>query len=66
MNIMDPQLIREIFADKDGHIEKPKINPMGELLVRGVASYEGLKWAKHRKIINPAFHLEKIKVSNFN
>ncbi|KAF3617508.1 hypothetical protein FXO38_33946 [Capsicum annuum] len=29
---------------------------------RGVGTYEEDKWAKYGKIINPAFHLEKLKV----
>ncbi|RID63677.1 hypothetical protein BRARA_E02662 [Brassica rapa] len=33
----------------------------GNVIAKGLANYDGEKWAKHRKIINPAFHLEKIK-----
>ncbi|KAC9216384.1 hypothetical protein E3N88_46192 [Mikania micrantha] len=31
------------------------------LLARGLANVEGDQWVKHRKIINPAFHVEKLK-----
>ncbi|XP_077226854.1 cytochrome P450 CYP72A616-like [Tasmannia lanceolata] len=61
VNIMDPDLIREILSNKFGHFEKPKSNPLSRLLATGVATYDGEKWAKHRRIINPAFHLEKLK-----
>ncbi|XP_073108783.1 cytochrome P450 CYP72A616 [Elaeis guineensis] len=59
--LKDPELVREVLSNKFGHFEKPNINPLGKLLARGVADYEGEKWAKHRRIINPAFHLEKLK-----
>ncbi|XP_077227496.1 cytochrome P450 CYP72A616-like [Tasmannia lanceolata] len=61
VNIMDPELIREILSNKFGHFEKPKSNSLSRLLATGVATYDGEKWAKHRRIINPAFHLEKLK-----
>eukprot|EP00262_Sarcandra_glabra_P012798 TRINITY_DN337_c0_g1_i11.p1 TRINITY_DN337_c0_g1~~TRINITY_DN337_c0_g1_i11.p1 ORF type:complete len:514 (-),score=56.25 TRINITY_DN337_c0_g1_i11:277-1818(-) len=61
VTIMDPQLIKEILSNKFGHFEKPKVNPLVKLLVTGVADYDGEKWAKHRRIITPAFHLEKLK-----
>ncbi|XP_077228015.1 cytochrome P450 CYP72A616-like isoform X2 [Tasmannia lanceolata] len=61
VNIMDPELIREILSNKFGHFAKLKTNPITELLAKGLANYEGEKWAKHRRIINPAFHQEKLK-----
>lgn len=59
--IMDPELVKDILSSKFGHFEKPRPTPHGKLLALGVASYEGEKWARHRRIINPAFHVEKLK-----
>ncbi|XP_057792293.1 cytochrome P450 CYP72A219-like [Salvia miltiorrhiza] len=57
--IWDLDMIREILS-KPLIFQKPS-NPTGEVLAKGLVSYEGDKWAKHRRLINPAFHLEKIK-----
>ncbi|KAJ0961259.1 hypothetical protein J5N97_000759 [Dioscorea zingiberensis] len=61
VSLMDPELIREVLSNKFGHFVKPNFSPLVKLLAQGLASHEGEKWAKHRRIINPAFHFEKLK-----
>ncbi|KAM7503150.1 hypothetical protein LguiB_002054 [Lonicera macranthoides] len=61
VHIMEPELIREIL-NKHQTFQKPKSNPLVLLLANGLANLEEEKWAKHRKIINPAFHVEKLKL----
>jgi cytochrome P450 len=61
VNIMNPEQLKDIFS-KIYDFQKPNGNPIVKLLATGLADYEGEKWATHRKIINPAFHLEKLKV----
>ncbi|KAL7216596.1 hypothetical protein ACSBR1_028527 [Camellia fascicularis] len=60
VNIANPKLIKEILFNYE-IFQKPQRNPFGKLLVRGVISLEGDKWAMHRNLLNPAFHLEKLK-----
>uniref|UniRef100_F6I4Y7 Cytochrome P450 CYP72A219 n=1 Tax=Vitis vinifera TaxID=29760 RepID=F6I4Y7_VITVI len=61
VNIMEPELIRDVLL-KSNVFQKPPPHPLGKLLVSGLVTLEGERWAKRRKIINPAFHLEKLKV----
>nr|GMC72711.1 cytochrome P450 CYP72A219-like [Ipomoea batatas] len=58
--IKESELIRDILT-KHTVFQKPPSNPLTKLLAQGVVSYEEDKWSKHRKIINPAFHMEKLK-----
>ena len=60
--ITDPELVREVLSNKFGHFRKPNQNPLARFFARGLAVYEGEKWVKHRRILNPAFHAEKLKV----
>ncbi|XP_021773940.1 cytochrome P450 72A15-like [Chenopodium quinoa] len=61
INIAEPALIRDAFT-RMNEFQKAKLNPLVGLLVPGLVGYEGENWAKHRKLINPAFHMEKLKL----
>ena len=60
--IPDPALVREVLSNKFGHFPKPKSSRVANLIANGIVSHEGEKWAKHRRILNPAFHHDKLKV----
>ncbi|VAH77735.1 unnamed protein product [Triticum turgidum subsp. durum] len=61
VTITKPALVREVLSNKSGDFEKLKLGRLQRMLHNGIGSHEGEKWAKHRRIINPAFHLEKLK-----
>ncbi|PWA66351.1 cytochrome P450 protein [Artemisia annua] len=61
VHITEPALIREILANNYLFQKARGGNPLTKLLVRGLADAETDQWAIHRKIINPAFHVEKLK-----
>lgn len=62
MLVLEPELIKEVLSKN--LVFQKNTNPLGRLLTRGVATYEADKWAKHRRLINPAFQIEKLKVRN--
>ncbi|KAI4333424.1 hypothetical protein L6164_018244 [Bauhinia variegata] len=59
--ITDPEQIKDVF-NRNHDFTKLKLDPLVKLIGTGLANYEGQKWAKHRRIINPAFSLEKLKI----
>ncbi|KAF6140528.1 hypothetical protein GIB67_035555 [Kingdonia uniflora] len=61
MIIADPELMKEILSNKFGHFQKPPLNPLTNILTMGLSWLEREKWAKHRRIMSPAFHMEKLK-----
>ena len=66
VNIMDPELVKEVLSNKSGHFEKLKQHPFVKLLATGVATYNGEKWVNHRRLLSPAFHQEKLKVLSYS
>ncbi|OQU86592.1 hypothetical protein SORBI_3003G109766 [Sorghum bicolor] len=60
--ITKPDLVRQVLSNKFGHFERADgFGQVTRLLHYGLSIHEGSKWAKHRRIINPAFHLHKLK-----
>uniref|UniRef100_A0A0A0L4H7 Cytochrome P450 monooxygenase CYP72A59 n=1 Tax=Cucumis sativus TaxID=3659 RepID=A0A0A0L4H7_CUCSA len=62
VHIMDPEQLKTVFSFIND-FQRPTMNPLLKLFTNGLFSHEGQKWVKHRKIISPAFHLKKLKVS---
>lgn len=51
-----------MLSSKFGHLEKLNFPALAKVMGDGLASHEGARWAKHRRILGPAFQLEKLKV----
>ncbi|KAI3891223.1 hypothetical protein MKW98_007528 [Papaver atlanticum] len=63
LTVADPDLIREIFTSKSEFYEKNENHPLiRQLEGDGLLSLKGEKWAHHRKIITPTFHMENLKL----
>ena len=62
MTITDVGLVRQLPLNMSHDSEKPKLNPLAKFFFKGDFTYESEKWVKHRRILNPAFHMEKLKV----
>nr|GEW22113.1 cytochrome P450 CYP72A219-like [Tanacetum cinerariifolium] len=61
VQVSEPFMIREIYANYH-KFQKPRGgNPLSKLLVKGLIDTDADQWIKHRKIINPAFHVDKLK-----
>ncbi|XP_062007275.1 cytochrome P450 72A397-like [Rosa rugosa] len=60
VNIMNLEDLKAVLTKMD-NFPKPESSPLIKLLAQGIAVYEGEKWVKHRRIINPTFHVEKLK-----
>ncbi|XP_042438795.1 cytochrome P450 72A397-like [Zingiber officinale] len=61
VTIYDTKMVAEVLIDRAHQFQKPSLNPHEKLLAMGVSTLEGEEWANRRKIINPAFHIEKLK-----
>uniref|UniRef100_A0A803LW47 Uncharacterized protein n=1 Tax=Chenopodium quinoa TaxID=63459 RepID=A0A803LW47_CHEQI len=60
VTIAEPELIREVFM-KIHEFQKPRTNPLLEKVASGLVMLEGQFWATRRKLLTPAFHMDKLK-----
>ncbi|KAF7804983.1 cytochrome P450 709B2-like [Senna tora] len=61
--ISDAELVKQILSNKFGFYTKPKTRPSIQTLVgNGLVLADGLEWVKRRRILNPAFSVDKLKV----
>ncbi|XP_021773948.1 cytochrome P450 CYP72A219-like isoform X2 [Chenopodium quinoa] len=60
VTISEPELMREVFM-KINEFQKPQSNHFFKQLATGLVQVEGHVWAKRRKLLNPAFHIDKLK-----
>ncbi|KAL0761580.1 hypothetical protein Bca101_077730 [Brassica carinata] len=61
--ISDPELGKQILASKLGFAVIAKTRPEVLMLFgKGLAFLEGDDWVRHRRILNPAFSMDRLKV----
>ncbi|KAJ3696621.1 hypothetical protein LUZ61_000326 [Rhynchospora tenuis] len=60
--ISDMELVKQVLSDKAGFFLKADTLPAFEaLLGKGLVLTNGLDWARHRRILSPAFTTDKLK-----
>lgn len=62
--ISDPEMVKQVLANKFGFYPKSDVpSAILALLGKGLVLVEGSEWARHRRVVNPAFTMDKLKVS---
>ncbi|CAN8285958.1 unnamed protein product [Cochlearia groenlandica] len=63
--ISDHELVKQVLSNKFGFFGKPNLRPdIIKLAGNGLIFVDGIDWVRHRRILNPGFSMEKIKVMN--
>ncbi|XP_062215512.1 cytochrome P450 709B2-like [Phragmites australis] len=61
--IFDYDLARQVLSSKSGHFEKNDAPPtLVAAIGKGLALLDGLDWVRHRRVINPAFAMDRLKM----
>jgi cytochrome P450 len=64
ITITDLDLIKQVLTNKDHVFTKSQIvvGSLKPVIGKGLVTTDGEEWALHRRIVNPAFHHENLKV----
>jgi cytochrome P450 len=61
--VSDYKSVRQILSNKSGHFLKNDAHPtILSVLGKGLVLVEGADWVRHRRVVNPAFAMDKLKV----
>ncbi|KAG0496525.1 hypothetical protein HPP92_001054 [Vanilla planifolia] len=62
LHISDPELAKQVLSNKFGFYRKIDVGPgIMALLGKGLVLAEGADWARHRRVVSPAFTMDKLK-----
>ncbi|WVZ98486.1 hypothetical protein U9M48_043925 [Paspalum notatum var. saurae] len=63
--VSDPEIVKAAMTDSTGAYDKSGSggnNPLARQLIgEGLVGLSGEKWARHRRVISPAFNMERVK-----
>ncbi|CAN6312614.1 unnamed protein product [Urochloa humidicola] len=61
--LFDYELVRQVLWNKSGHFMKTDTHPtVLAFLGKGLVLVEGIDWVRHRRVVNPAFAMDKLKM----
>ncbi|KAF8720922.1 hypothetical protein HU200_023325 [Digitaria exilis] len=61
--LLDYELVRQVLWNKSGHFVKTDAHPtILAMLGKGLVLVEGPDWVRHRRVVNPAFAMDKLKM----
>ncbi|WVZ57066.1 hypothetical protein U9M48_007503 [Paspalum notatum var. saurae] len=61
--LLDYDNVRQVLRNKSGHFVKNDTHPtILAMLGKGLVLVEGADWVRHRRVLNPAFAMDKLKM----
>ncbi|URE41386.1 cytochrome P450 [Musa troglodytarum] len=61
--ISEQEMIKQVLASKHGSYARTDPSPAAMALVgKGLTNIDGSEWARHRRVVNPAFAMDKLKL----